>query len=176
MACGTASPCGVHRGSPLCFSGAVYGEQERAIIWSMKYRGGRSVARRMGRLLAETFGRPAADYLVPIPLHRESRRGYNQAELLARGAGDVWHIPVLDALVWRRKLPRQAVKLSASERTLPDDAISAVQGVQAGVAVFLVDDVYTTGGTMRAAAKALTCAGASVAGGMVWSKSGGKGA
>lgn len=170
LECGAASPCGLHRDGPLCFSGSEYGETERAVVWAMKYKSGRSIARRMGRLLAEAAARPSADFLVPVPLHRGSGRGYNQAELIARGAEEVWNIPVRDVLAWRRELPRQAGKERASERVLPGDAIAAAGVIRPGTTVFLVDDVYTTGSTMRAARDALSRTGARVTGAMVWSR------
>lgn len=169
--CGAAMPCGLHKEAAPCLVASTYGDANRAIVHAMKYRNGRSVAKRMGRLLAEIFARPSVDYLVPVPLHKGSDREYNQAELIARGAGEVWGIPVRSILVWRWEVARQAGKPGSAERALPRDAIAVKPGVEAGAAIFLIDDVYTTGNTMRAAREALLRAGIHVAGAMVWSGS-----
>ena len=171
LECGTTMPCGLHEGAAVCLAGSSYGDASRAIVHAMKYKNGRSVAKRMGHLLAETFARPSVDYLVPVPLHKGSDREYNQAELIARGAGEVWGIPVRPMLVWRLEVVQQAAKSGDAERILPVDAIAVKRDVETGAAVFLIDDVYTTGNTMRAARDALSGAGVRVAGAMVWSKS-----
>jgi predicted amidophosphoribosyltransferase len=139
----------------------------------MKYRNGRGTAFLMGKLMAARFARPDVDFLVPVPLHKSSDRDYNQAESMARGAGKIWRIPVVSPLGWRWRTPRQALKLGSEARSLPDDALTG-RGLGAGVRVFIVDDVYTSGSTVRAAARALEKMGASVAGAMVWSRSGGR--
>ncbi len=102
----------------------------------------------------------AADLLVPVPLHsrRLRWRGFNQAILLARTFSD---LPLgLDTLVRRRPTLPQ-VKLSPRERqtnvkgafAVPDPA--AIQDKS----VLLVDDVYTTGATVKECARALRRAG-----------------
>lgn len=168
--CGRVQPCGLHREGVTCFAGSAYRGACRQVVHTMKYRNGRQVARRMGRLLAEALARPSADFLVPIPLHGGSEREYNQAELIAEGAGDVWHIPVRPVLAWRHRLARQVQKAGDEERALPADSIGVKPGFAASARVFLVDDVYTTGSTMCAARDALLHAGMFVAGAMVWSR------
>lgn len=128
----------------------------------------------MGRLLAGALARPAADFLVPVPLHRGSEREYNQAELIAEGAGEIWDIPVRSVLVWRSRFASQAQKRGDDERFLASDSILTKSNFAPGAKVFLVDDVYTTGNTMRAARDALLHAGMLLTGAMVWSKSEGK--
>jgi ComF family protein len=107
-----------------------------------------------------------ADLVTPIPLHRRrlwSRR-FNQSALLAaeiaRGAGKEF----APEGIARVKATRQQVGLSASERAknvagafaVPDAARAAI----AGRRVLLIDDVYTTGETSKAATKVLLRAGA----------------
>lgn len=128
----------------------------------------------MGRLLAETFAKPSAAFLVPVPLHRGSDREYNQSELIARGASEVWGIPVRRMLFWKLGIERQALKRAKASRVLPVGAISAKPSGETGASVFLIDDVYTTGNTMRAAKNAIERAGLRVSGAMVWSRSEGR--
>jgi predicted amidophosphoribosyltransferase len=154
-----------------CVAFSLYRGVNRDVIHAMKYSNGRRIALMMGRLMAGSIPRPDADFLVPVPLHGGSEREYNQAGLIARGASEVWGMPVRDVLMWRAGSTSQARKKKALLRNLPDDAIIARRSVSSGARVFLVDDVLTTGGTMRAARGAMERSGLSVAGSMVWSKS-----
>jgi predicted amidophosphoribosyltransferase len=133
----------------------------------MKYENARSIAGMAGEMLASRFARPPADFLVPVPKHRSSGRDYNQAELLARGASRVWRLDTANVLKWGTALPRQALKPGSERTPFPEDAMVAI-GALDGLRVFLVDDVYTSGSTMRAAARALENSGAAVTGAMVW--------
>jgi ComF family protein len=146
----------------------AYGPIARALALKLKY------ARRPG--LAVTMAGPmrraaatalAADALVvPVPLHRRRlwARGYNQAALLARAVARRSEAePALDLLVRRRAtVSLRGLGPRARERT-----VSGAFAVRPGAAerlrgrpVVLVDDVYTTGATVRACARALRRAGA----------------
>ncbi len=113
------------------------------------------------------------DGIVPVPLHEERLRvrGYNQAGLLARYFAYETSIPVLDGAIRRvRETPTQ-VGLHARERVENvRDAFEAAPGHVRGNALLLVDDVFTTGSTMRECAGALREAGASAVFGLVLSQ------
>jgi predicted amidophosphoribosyltransferase len=173
LECGRDSPCGEHRGA-LVRAASVYAGASKELIRIMKYENGRSVAAMMGRLLAMRFGRPEADFLVPVPLHKSSERDYNQAEIIAREAGKIWRLDTPRALRWKLAIPRQAIRPGGDDRSLPEGAMTAVRDLR-GARVFIVDDVYTSGSTMKAAVQALEKAGAAVTGAMVWCRAGGKG-
>ena len=147
------------------------------VIECLKSGNGLREARILGALLAPAVRvryrrRALPDALIAMPLTRRRRRqrGYNQAELLAKVVGKEIDRPVLKgALVRTRDAPPQ--------RTLPRSArLRNVRGafdvrrsrrkrVFASVAeampkrVALVDDVTTTGATVRAASEALRGAG-----------------
>jgi predicted amidophosphoribosyltransferase len=135
----------------------------------MKYGEARRAAVMMGETLAGRFGKPDADFLVPVPLHKNSEREYNQAELIARGAGRIWGIEVKRPLRWSASPERQAVKAS-SARHLPEGAV-VVRSRAVGRA-FIIDDVFTSGSTVAACADSLLKAGIAVAGVAVWSRGG----
>lgn len=100
----------------------------------------------------------AADALVPIPLHKSRRRkrGFNQAELVARKIGEKLNIPVETKLLLRVKKTSPQKELNDTQRRA--NLKNAFQVRQNDVRlrkVILVDDIYTTGSTIDAAAAAL---------------------
>jgi len=137
----------------------------RAIVHSLKYRGRRSTAQRLGALLrlhcADVL--TGADALVPVPLHYRRRwtRGFNQADEIARAIGPpVWR-------VLRRHRPTQTqtgLTRSARVRNVHGKFVltrraHATHSVR-GATLVLVDDVSTTGATLEACARVLLDGGA----------------
>jgi predicted amidophosphoribosyltransferase len=104
--------------------------------------------------------RPAADVITYIPPDgdRSLRRGHHPAEALARELGRRWEIEVAPLVRRARPVPRQTGLSRAERRRNMRGAFVATGAVRG--AVVLVDDVYTTGATVGAAATALRRAGA----------------
>lgn len=135
------------------------------IIHRMKYEGLFALCRPLAELMAlhwPSWAEPP-DLIVPIALHprRERRRGYNQAALLsghlARVVGCEWDGQALQRV--RHTAPQ--VGLNATERRENvQAAFRAAPERVAGRRILLIDDVFTTGATMTAAAQALLAAGA----------------
>lgn len=102
---------------------------------------------------------------IPIPLHKKKlrKRGYNQAELLAKGLSKHFNIPIVDCLQ-RVKETKTQVGLAKEERAenikdafaIKPAFLEQIRGFQQ---VFLIDDVATSGATLREAAKVLKKAG-----------------
>ena len=130
-----------------------------------------------GEHLAEPLGRAmrglAADWLdgavlVPVPLHpaRLASRGYNQAGWLARAAARGTASRVEWEWLVRRRPTGSTAGLNRAARlkeALGAYAVPpAVRPKLRGARVILIDDVMTTGATMRAAARPLARAGAEV--------------
>jgi len=99
--------------------------------------------------------------IVPVPTDpvRLRRRGYNQAELLARYVGRHLGMEVVPAL-YRKEKRRPQTGLSAKERRENLRGCMAADDAIRGRRVLLIDDVYTTGSTACEAARALKEAGA----------------
>jgi ComF family protein len=100
------------------------------------------------------------DAVVPVPLHRSRlrRRGFNQAELLARGVAAGLNAPFSDTLRAVRKT-RDQVELSAADRRANVAGAFAVRERARG-RILLVDDVFTTGATTSECAESLLAGGA----------------
>lgn len=135
------------------------------LVHRLKYGGQVAIARILGTLLARRvaeLGPPAIDALVPVPLHaaREARRGYNQAGEIARFAGEILRLPVLDRVALRvRATEEQAALPAIVRRVNVSGAFEALAGCMPP-AVAIVDDVLTTGSTADALAEVLKRAGA----------------
>ncbi|MBK8048422.1 MAG: ComF family protein [Anaerolineales bacterium] len=105
---------------------------------------------------------PQIDVIVPVPLHsaRRHERGYNQAELLATALSERVGIPCRAELLHRTRATRSQIGLSIDERKANvEDAFVASPQCN-GLHILLVDDVYTTGSTLTACARAARAAGA----------------
>lgn len=107
---------------------------------------------------------PEVDLVVPIPIHwtRQNWRGFNQAEVIARMVG----LPVLKVLI-RQKMTKQQARLDKKERRTNIKGAFGVKGDIRGKKILLVDDVYTTGESMREAGRVLKKAGAKSVWGLV---------
>jgi ComF family protein len=144
-----------------------YNEQSKRIILPLKYgdriENARALAPMMVRAGASLLH--AADWLVPVPLHRRrmiSRR-YNQAALLAQELTKLSHRkPLLDALR-RTRATTPLAEMSPEQRTTEMDRAIAVRPNRVtalnGSRVLLIDDVLTSGATARACVEVLLEAG-----------------
>jgi ComF family protein len=143
--------------APLRYEGV--GEE---VVHALKYGGYTRVADRLAApLMVGALDRGERfDAVVPVPLHRSRlrRRGFNQAELLARGVAAGMNAPVSDKLRVVRKT-RDQVELSAAGRRSNVEGAYAVRGGARGK-ILLVDDVFTTGATASSCAETLLKAGA----------------
>jgi predicted amidophosphoribosyltransferase len=139
----------------------AYTGAARALVHGWKEHGLRRVAIIAADLVVAQVERPAADVITYIPPDptRQLQRGHHPAERLARELGVRWSLESTQLLV-RRGPGRRQTGLDRAERQANVRGTFAVSGPVAG-AVVLVDDVYTTGATVAAAAGALRAAGAS---------------
>lgn len=148
-------------------SAVVYNEVARRIVSRLKYGDRPELARFCGGLMAragrELFA--SAPVIVPVPLHRSRlfERRYNQSLELARVVGRVSGLRVDAGLAQRTRRTRQQVGLSASSRDRNVSGAFAVRPHAAdrlnGHPVLLIDDVVTTGATVKALTRAFRRAG-----------------
>ena len=147
--------------------GAVfeYGGPVADAIQRFKYDGRSELGAALGSLMAGHAHRWAGkvDAVVPVPLHwrRRRSRGYDQAALLARPMAEALGVPaVLRGLRRVRNTPSQ-VDLPHRERQQNIAGAFAPWRLAGLARVLLIDDVRTTGATLRAASQALRAGGVS---------------
>lgn len=137
----------------------AYEGPARTLVAAWKERGRRKLPRVFADLVLEVVPRPQADVVTFIPADpaRGHWRGTNPAEQLARLVAREWGLPVEALLARIRSIPPQR-GLTRTERRRNVRGAFAATGAGASVAV--IDDVYTTGATVGAAATELRRAGA----------------
>lgn len=151
-------------GRRLAFASAraalVYEGAVRAFVAAWKERGLRRLARHAAELVVEALPRPTAPVLTYVPPDpdRAGRRGHHPAECLARELGSRWELPVVALLYRPCPLPPQR-GLGLDERRRNVAGAFRARG-RPPPRIVLVDDVYTSGATVSAAASALRGAGA----------------
>lgn len=135
-------------------------------IYRFKYAGRQEYAayygERMARILGKKILALQPDALVPVPVHpaRKRKRGYNQAEVLAKELGALLDIPVDTKLIKRVRNTRAMKDLSAAQRQ--NNLKRAFKICRNDVkldTVIIIDDIYTTGSTIDAMAGLLRQSG-----------------
>jgi len=166
--------CAECAGRRLAFASArsaiVYDARARALVRAWKERGRRRLAREAAAVVVDVVPAPAVAALVPVPGDPERmwERGDVPARALARELASAWSLPALDLLVRTRALRRQR-GLSLDERRR--NARGSVRALTAAPPeVCVVDDVYTSGATVDACAKACRTAGARVVRGVTFAR------
>jgi len=182
--------CGGCIASPPPFDVArslgAYGEVLLSLVQLFKYHRRFHLTETLVGLMVDGsypgFSPTEFDVIVPVPLHRKRlrERGYNQSLLLSTGLGRAWGIEVDGGGLVRTRWTEPQVNLTPRQReTNVRGAFAAAGegrggffGLPAGVggrrgrprfedeSVLLVDDVYTTGATVRECARELIAAGA----------------
>jgi ComF family protein len=138
------------------------------LIHRFKYGKKVHLSRPLGLLTATTLAdflpATAADYIVPVPLHRRRlrERGFNQSQLIGQILAKSWKIPLSVHNLRRIRWTNPQTGLSATERERNIRGAFAVAAPDRleGKRLLLVDDVYTTGSTVSECAKTLRQSGA----------------
>lgn len=138
-------------------------------IHHLKYENCPELAPLLARYLVTMFAQSpwqtmynTLDGVVPVPLHRTrlAERGYNQTELLASAFCRQVHLPLYPAWLERTRATHSQVGLNAHQRQANVEGAFLANYAVRGKTILLLDDVYTTGATLRGAAAAAIAAGA----------------
>lgn len=131
-------------------------------IYRIKYNNKREYVDFYGEELMKRFGNEIkiwnCDALIPVPLHRSRKikRGYNQAEIIAKKISKLSGIPVYKGVLKRVKKTKPQKELNDNERKKNVENAFKIQGnIVELKKVIIVDDIYTTGSTIDACAKQL---------------------
>ena len=150
----------------LVRSALYYDEASKNLILAFKFMDKTENARLLAAMLkvaAEDIFAKGVDIIVPVPLHygRLVKRKYNQAALLAQELGKYSGVAVDCTSLVRHKKTRPQVEFSGRERIKNVKNAFSVPHPEnlVGKRVLLVDDVMTTGSTLKECALALKKAG-----------------
>ena len=164
--------CGACRQSAPDFyaarSALVYEGPCRDLVHAFKYHHKTHLRRPLALLAAGSLrdfvAACAPDLMVPVPLHirRLRERGFNQAVLLGEIWAREWNLPLDRGAMRRIRWTEPQINLTAAQRR---DNVKGAFGVRdtdavRGRRVLLVDDVYTTGSTVKECAGVLKASGA----------------
>jgi|Deesub1362A_J573_1020465.scaffolds.fasta_scaffold01778_2 ComF family protein len=134
-------------------------------VVSLKYRPNRRLGSLMAQWLFEVINRTRwrVDAVVAVPLARDRfrHRGYNQTQLIAEPLAALLGCPIVPDALKRVRATRSQVGLDPLGRSenLRGAFVASGKAV-CGLKMLVVDDLITSGATMRACAKALLAAGA----------------
>lgn len=146
---------------------------EARLIQSIKYRGRPRLGRDLGRVFGQelaALSRPEGmlkpadiDVLIPVPLHwtKRLRRGFNQSECIAEGIADALGCGVATCL---RAVRPHATQTHKTDRGRAENVVGIFaldkDAKLDGLNIAVVDDVITTGATVREAIMTIGRAGA----------------
>ncbi len=136
------------------------------LIAGFKFQGRLDYGRLLGQLFCEWIAHqelPAQGVMVPIPLHRQRirERGFNQSLELARHIRRRQpQLAVQHTLIKRTHVTQPQTQLELAERRRNVRGCFTLADVLPGSSLILLDDVVTTGATVREAARVLLRAGA----------------
>ncbi len=146
----------------LARSAMIYTDSVIGLIYKLKYGDGRYLASYMAEYMYNTYlsGAERVDVVtfVPMPPKRRKKRGYNQAELLAKAFCKLSGLPC-ENLLERVKETKNLARMSRAERREAIiDSFVLTQGMAEEVKnkrVLLIDDVITSGATSNECARVL---------------------
>ncbi len=134
------------------------------ITKSLKYDANLGSGRYFSRLLAKELKASAlysdVDMVIPVPLHfrRQWKRGYNQAEIIAKEISKELAAPLGTGVLKRTKNTKSQTRLNTEDKMKNLEnafSVNLAKDISDKRHILIVDDVFTTGATLSQAIKAL---------------------
>ena len=162
-------------GTKILSIGSYEDETLRKLIHAFKYEGMMSAAKPIEQLIKKHLKQGPSllnsnienSVIIPVPLHarKEKNRGFNQAAIIADLLGKFLEIEVRRDILKRIRNTDPQIKLATSKDRAANmkGAFALTENAKEEIEdknIILVDDVYTSGATMKAAIKTLRQAGA----------------
>ena len=134
------------------------------LVHAFKYYGNKQLAQYLGLVAALEMKNDGLfkdiDMMIPVPLHpkKERQRGYNQSEWIAKGVEQVYPCPIRTDVIGRNIDTVTQTRKTVYERNLNVEEIFSLINADSleGKHILLMDDVITTGATLRACIKTLS--------------------
>ncbi|MCQ2157934.1 MAG: ComF family protein [Bacteroidales bacterium] len=144
-------------------SESAYRRIPQALKYGRNLRAGKHFSRILARRLADSELFKDVDLVIPVPLHRirKWKRGYNQAEIIAREVASELGADLDCSLLRRTRNTSSQTRLGVEEKKENVEGAFAVKGTIPGREVrhiLLIDDVFTTGATTAGCHRALRTA------------------
>ncbi len=149
----------------FCRSVAYYQGVIRKCIHLLKFKKQVKLVQPLGDLMidylmkTQTIPIKNIDLIVPVPLSRKDylKRGYNQSGLLAGYIAEHFSIPFTEQLLVKIRDNLSQVGLSKKDRKKNVKEVYAINRSYANhfTNVLLIDDIYTTGATVKACSREL---------------------
>lgn len=139
-----------------------YTDDIKQSLYRFKYHGKREYAAFYGRQAAacgkDDIARWGIDIVIPVPMYaaKKRKRGYNQAELIARELASNLNLVCASGILIRSRKTTPMKELNDEQRRKNvEKAFFVEKNVVEYKKILLVDDIYTTGATIDSCAKAL---------------------
>lgn len=171
--CQLLQPDRYWRGDLPLFAWGKYESSVKQSIGKLKYDGHKSIGNVYGEWLAGSWQKFMPSEIatklvvIPIPLHPEKlvSRGFNQAELIARGFCQTTGARLELSLQRNRSTIAQfGLSKSARQENVAGAFTLVNSHLKSGDRVLLIDDIYTTGATVRSAASVIRAINVDVCG------------
>lgn len=144
-----------------------------SLIYTLKYSAILDVGIVLGKMIYQTVSLPYYDFITCVPLHKlkENKRGFNQADIIGRTIA-ICHSSLFYSFLRRTHFHKNLASIkNKSERKQKTINIYAFENKYKKIIknkiVLIIDDVYTTGGTLEECARVLKLHGAKAVVGLV---------
>ena len=140
--------------APFLYDGII-----KKLIHNFKYNNAKYLFKPLGKYMAECYieNNMQAEIIIPIPLFckKIKKRGYNQAYKLAEEIGKILSLPTINALERIKDTPTQTALDFKERKANIKGAFKCIDRSIKNRNILLIDDVYTSGATIKEACKVL---------------------